>query len=89
VGSESHHLAREWAHMVPPLSCLVVFLVDFFFSWSLFFEKMTWQKDWVRLTSEWFLKVRNKEISFIVLKPNERGLFKKTPKSMANKFRSS
>jgi hypothetical protein len=32
---------------------------------------------------------QNKEICFIVLKPNERGLFRKPPKSMANKFRSS
>jgi hypothetical protein len=32
---------------------------------------------------------QNKEICFTVLKPNERGLFRKPPKSMANKFRSS
>jgi hypothetical protein len=36
----------------------------------------------VRLTSGRFLKVKtckNKEIYFAVLKPNERGLFRKTP----------
>jgi hypothetical protein len=32
---------------------------------------------------------KNKEICFAVLKPNDRGLFRKTLESMANKFRSS
>jgi hypothetical protein len=33
--------------------------------------------------------MENKEICFTVLKPNENGLFRKPPESMANKFRSS
>jgi hypothetical protein len=59
----------------------------------LFPEKITWQKDWVRLTYGRSLKVKktykNKEIYFTVLKPNERGFFRKPLESMANKSRSS
>jgi hypothetical protein len=44
---------------------------------------MMWQKVWVHLTSGRSLKVKkickNKEICFAVLKPNERGLFRKPP----------
>jgi hypothetical protein len=42
-----------------PLSCLVAFPVDFFFSGLLFPEKITWQKVWVRLTSGRSMEVKN------------------------------
>jgi hypothetical protein len=46
-------------------------------------EKITWKKDWVRLTSGRSLIVKkhakNKKICFTVLKPNERESFRKSP----------
>jgi hypothetical protein len=75
--------------MVGPLLHLVASPVDFFISSSCISQKMMWQKVWVRLMFKRSLKVKNKEIYFAVLKPNERGLFRKPPKSMANKSRSS
>jgi hypothetical protein len=55
----AHHMARGGACVVPPLSCLVDLLVDLFFSRSSISWKMMWQKDWVRLTSERSLKLKN------------------------------
>jgi hypothetical protein len=55
----------------------------------LFPEKITWQNFLVRLTSGRPLKFKNMEIYFIVLKPNERGLFRKSRESMENVSRSS
>jgi hypothetical protein len=54
----------------------------------LFLEKMTWWKEWVRLTSSRSLQVKNKEIRVMVLKPNEWGLFRNSMKSMENMHKS-
>jgi hypothetical protein len=86
-----HHTARIPCHMVGPLACLVAFHVDFFFPRSLISQKNYMETNWVRLTSERSLKVKNmhnKKIYFAVLKPNERGLFRKSSDSMENMSRS-
>jgi hypothetical protein len=66
-----YHMASIWTRVVGPLSCLVASPIDFFFSRQIF---------WIRLMSERSLKVNNMQkqrMCFEVLKPNERGLFKK------------
>jgi hypothetical protein len=69
---------RLVACMVGSLLVLVASPVDSLFSLSSIFQKMTWQKVWVRLTSGRSLKVKNKKICFAMLKPNEWGLFIKS-----------
>jgi hypothetical protein len=67
--------------------------MDFFFSSSYISQKNDVAKSLgpfdVQKVPESQKHAKNKEICFAVLKPNDRGLFRKTLESMANKFRSS
>jgi hypothetical protein len=86
-----HHAARGGPAWCPLFSSLLRSPLTSSYHSLLFPKKVTWKKVWVRLMSGRSLKLKtckNKEICFTVLKSNERGLFIKTPESMANKSMS-
>jgi hypothetical protein len=75
-------MATVVAHMVGPFFYFLRPLLTSSSHGLQFPENMTWQKDWVCLTSKRSLKVKtckNKKICFEVLKTNERGSFRKSP----------
>jgi hypothetical protein len=57
-GDGPHQLAIFIGREVGVLH-LMIFPVDFLFSWSFISKKMMWQKAWVRLTSRMSRKVKN------------------------------
>jgi hypothetical protein len=78
--------------VVPSLFSLVVFPVDLFFSRSSISQKNDLPTSLGLFDNqkapETQKKCKNEEICFTVLKPDERGLFRKSPESMANKCMS-
>jgi hypothetical protein len=78
--------------VVGPLFYPITFPIDFFFSRSFVSRKNEVAKSLglfdIRKVSESQKHAKTKNC-FTVLKPNERGLFRKPPESMVNKLSSS